>query len=737
MMGCIMKKLTLLLCLCFLLSILLPVNFVQGEEKKEDKRIIVKYKNEKKTTFSFKYASEETVDSSIAVVNVSEEKLDASLKEFKSHPHVEYAVEDTPYEFFWVNDEHFQKNQYADFSLINAGKAWENFKPKQRTVVAVLDSGVFMEHPDLKNMIVKPYNVLAKNNKPTDDVGHGTHVAGIVGAQTNNKIGIASLSRGVSIMPVKVGNAKQLWASDIGKGIKYAVDNGADIINLSLGGMYNAYVEEMIQYAFEHDVLVVAAAGNDGTSDYIYPAAYPTVLSVGAVDRTDNSAYFSNYGSWVSVTAPGVDVFSTYGENGYETLTGTSMASPMVASMAGLLKNHAPELNALQLRYLTEASSDPNKNDYGWEPISRNGRINAGNALQGYAEYGRLFGPTSVETSNYIASLGWYAGVYPTILEPVEKQLNPNKMVKQGRFAILASNKSFPDSLAAGALSKMLDAPIMLTFPDLLKDSTVSKLRDLSVTNVLILGGEAAVSKKVSDGLKNKGFQVDRLSGTDRFKTAIAINDYVAETGGEVIVANARNFPDALSVSSFAGKNKIPVVFVDKDTVPAETKAFLKKYKFRKTIVVGGPNAISEKVLSELPNPERVSGNDRYATNIKIIEYFSPNTVVSDMIFATGANFPDALAGGSLGAKLELPILLVDETKVTFSTRSYVQKQINNSDATYMMVLGGEAAVASPVLWELDAMVYDRFYRGVYSNSYYSQHKVNSKLPQKKEVGKQ
>jgi cell wall-associated protease len=697
----------------------------------------VKYKNEKNKAFSFKNVSEETVDSSLSVVEVPGEELDASLKELKSLPEVEYAVEDTPYEFFWVNDEHFEEYQYVDFLLVNAGKAWENFKPKQRPVVAVLDSGVFTGHPDLKNMIVKPYNVLANNNKPIDDVGHGTHVAGIVGAQTNNKIGIASLSKGVSIMPVKVGDANQLWASDIGKGIKYAVDNGADIINLSLGGMYNEYVEEMIQYAFDHDVLVVAAAGNDGTTDYTYPAAYPTVLSVGAVDWTDNSADFSNYGSWVSVTAPGVEILSTYGENGYDYLSGTSMASPMVASMAGLLKNHGPELNGLQLRYLTEVSTDPNQNDYGWEPISRNGRINAGNALQVYAEYGRIFGPTSVETSNSIAGLGWYDGVYQTILEPVEKQLNPNKMVKEGSFAILASNKSFPDSLAAGALSKMLDAPIVLTFPDLLKDSTVTTLRDFGVSNVLILGGEAAVSKKVSDGLKNKGFQVDRLSGADRFKTAVAINDYVAVTGGEVIVANARNFPDALSVSSFAGKNKIPVVFVDKDTVPADTKAFLKKYNFSKTIVVGGPNAISEKVMGELPNPERVSGNDRYATNIKIIEYFSPDTVVSDMIFATGANFPDALAGASLGAKLELPILLVDKTKVTYSTKSYVQKQINNSDTTHMAVLGGEAAVTSPVLWELDAMVYDWFYRDYYSNGYYSQQKVNSKLPQKKEIGKQ
>jgi len=732
-----MKKLTILVCLSLLLSILLPFNFVQGEEKKEDKRIIVKYKNEKNKAFSFKNASEETADSSLSVVEVPAEDLDASLKELKSLPKVEYAVEDTPYEFFWVNDEHFEEYQYLDFLLVNAGKAWENFKPKQRPVVAVLDSGVFTGHPDLKNMIVKPYNVLENNNKPIDDVGHGTHVAGIVGAQTNNKVGIASLSKGVSIMPVKVGDANQLWASDIGKGIKYAVDNGADIINLSLGGMYNEYVEEMIQYAFDHDVLVVAAAGNDGITEYTYPAAYPTVLSVGAVDWTDNSADFSNYGSWVSVTAPGVEILSTYGENGYNYLSGTSMASPMVASMAGLLKNHAPELNGLQLRYLTEATTDPNQNDYGWEPISRNGRINAGNLLQGYAEYGRVFGPTSVETSNNIAELGWYDGVYPTILEPVEKQLNPNKLVKEGSFAILASNKSFPDSLAAGALSKMLDAPIVLTFPDLLKDSTVSTLRDFGVSNVLVLGGEAAVSKKVTDGLKNKGFQVDRLSGTDRFKTAVAINDYVAVTGGEVIVANARNFPDALSVSSFAGKNKIPVVFVDKDTVPADTKAFLKKYNFSKTIVVGGPNAVSEKVMGELPNPERVSGNDRYATNIKIIEYFSPDTVVSDMIFATGANFPDALAGGSLGAKLELPILLVDKTKVTYSTKSYVQKQINNSDTTHMAVLGGEAAVTSPVLWELDAMVYDWLYRDYYSNGYYSQHKVNSKLPQKKVVGKQ
>ncbi|WP_139364827.1 S8 family serine peptidase [Sutcliffiella halmapala] len=735
-----MKKLSGLISILLFLSILLNPSFIEAEENKENKRVIVKYNTYKDMPKDLSFKSiNKNKEAKVDVIEVPASELNDSLQELESLPQVEYAVEDIEYEFFGVNDPYYNDYQSIDFDRVDANKAWNLFKPKKRPVVAVLDSGVHIEHPDLKNQIVKPYNVLQNNNKPVDDVGHGTHVAGIVGAQTNNQIGIASLSKGVSIMPVKVGDANRLWASDIAKGIKYAVDNGADIINLSLGGAYNSYVEEMVQYAYDKNVLVVAAAGNNGSSSYMYPAAYPTVLSVGAIDGwTDYPAHFSNFGTWVSVTAPGVDILSTYGKDRYEYMDGTSMASPMVASLAGLLKNHAPELNGNQLRYITEVSAEPNPFDYGWEVISLNGRINAGYAMKVYSEAGRIFGPTSVETSNDIAGLGWYSGVNNTTLEPTEKQLNDKIMTKQGSFAILASNQSFPDSLAAGALSKKLDAPIVLTFPDLLKDSTVDTLRKFGVSNVLILGGEAAVSKKVFDGLRSKGFMVDRLSGTDRFKTAVSINDYVAKKGGEVIVANARNFPDALSVSSFAGKYKIPVVFVEKDTIPTDTKNFLKKYNFSKTIIVGGPNAITEKVMKELPNPVRVSGNDRYDTNIKIIEYFNKNAAVSDLIFATGANFPDALAGGSLGAKLDLPIILTDKTKLPTVTKNYIQKQKNNSEySTHMVVLGGDAAISSPVLWELDALVYDWFYRDIYSNGYFKESNKSSKLPEKQVVGAQ
>ncbi len=168
-------------------------------------------------------------------------------------------------------------------------------------------------------------------------------------------------------MPVKVGNATGISSIDIADGIYYAVDNGASIINISIGGYTKSlYVEYAIDYAYSRGVLVIAAAGNDGISNYSYPAALRNVISVAGVDSiSDRLADFSNYGDWVSIAAPAVNIFSTYPSYfdtnypyGYEYSSGTSMASPMVASLAALLKNQDPNLSHNQVHWIMEASSE-------------------------------------------------------------------------------------------------------------------------------------------------------------------------------------------------------------------------------------------------------------------------------------------------------------------------------------------------------------------------------------------
>ncbi len=280
-----------------------------------------------------------------------------------------------------------------------------------------MDSGVYLGHPDLASKVWKnpdeiPGNgidddlngkvddvngwhfyqqwtpdgyIPAGNANVTDDFGHGTHVAGITAAATNNGFGIAGISWGARVMPVRVldqyGNG---WYSDIAAGIIYAVDNGAKIINLSLGGAATSEnaqpLCEAAAYAQQKGALLVAAAGNTGAA-VLYPAACDGVLAVAATDRTDQRAVFSNFGPEVDLAAPGVDIYSTWPWlDGYFIKSGTSMAAPHVSGVAALVWSRWPEWdNVAVSRQITETAVDVDA--AGWDPYTGWGRLDAAAAL--------------------------------------------------------------------------------------------------------------------------------------------------------------------------------------------------------------------------------------------------------------------------------------------------------------------------------------------------------------------
>lgn len=678
----------------------------------ETKRIVVKYKNEQ-TVKGLSYNSHlEDVSRKTKIINVPKTDSKDVLHALKKDPNVIYAEEEKEYQYYGspVNDAYFPNYQSKDFNSVKALEAWRGFTPKTRPVVAVLDSGIDLNHPDLKNMIYKPYNILNGSTLPVDDVGHGTHVAGIIGAETNNKIGVASLSKGSYIMPIKIGTKNGISNIDLADGIYHAVKNGASIINISVGGDYSAYVEEACNYAYEKGVLIVAAAGNEGLPYFSYPAAHNTVMAVAASDsRTNSLADFSNYGDWISIAAPGVDIYSTYLSGKYAAMDGTSMASPMAASLAALLKNHHPGLTNNQLRWIMEASSE----EYEGSLYHSNGRMNAQNSLTLFKDYSRAYGATSVETSNIISMTGWETAS-SGVLIPEELEINKNLPSEEGRFVILASNQSFPDSLAAGALSYKLDAPLLLTYPNSLRQSTIDTLIELQADKVLIMGGPGAVSDSVKTSIEQLGYEVHRLMGDDRFETAAAINDYVAKQNGKVIITSARNFPDALSVSAFAGSEQIPIVFVERNSIPDSTQKFLNKYKFSKAIVIGGPGVVSDQVLNQLPNGERIGGIDRFETNRKVINYFRPTSDFNGVILATGRNFPDALSGAPVSAKLDYPLVLVDPAKGPAATFDFVKQKAAQSDLPDMITLGGPAVIPPAIVWRFDQILYNSWYNEEY-----------------------
>ena len=252
-------------------------------------------------------------------------------------------------------------------STINAPAAWNYFSAGSNAVIAIVDDAVSRTHSDLSpNLWVNPgeipgngidddgngfiddingYDVAdndANPNPPSPAFNHGTHVAGIASAATNNSNGISSIGYSCKLMCIKASNSPTLITNGY-DGIIYAANSGANVINLSWGSSsFSATAQNIINYARSKGCIIVAAAGNDNVNTLFYPAAYTGVIGVAATAPGDTKASFSNYGNWITVSAPGLNIYSTLPGNSYGNLSGTSMASPLVAGLVGLMRSLNP-----------------------------------------------------------------------------------------------------------------------------------------------------------------------------------------------------------------------------------------------------------------------------------------------------------------------------------------------------------------------------------------------------------
>lgn len=299
-------------------------------------------------------------------------KYDFGLENINQNNNI--TVNDPGYKYEW------------DIAYTEADKAWPLINQKREVKVAVLDTGIDYTHPDLENRVLVEdgYNFVDNNYETMDDNGHGTHISGIIAAEANNGIGLVGITGNldVKIIPVKVlGESGYGETINIVKGIIYAVDNGADIINLSLGVQAKSgLIAKAIDYAKSKGVFVVAASGNDNENSDNFSPAGDGAFTVAAMNYNYRKAYFSDYGDSIKVAAPGVQILSTV-PGGYEAWDGTSMAAPVVSGIAAMLKAENPQLSPNELENILDSTATDIMYK-GKDQESGYGLVNAYNAIR-------------------------------------------------------------------------------------------------------------------------------------------------------------------------------------------------------------------------------------------------------------------------------------------------------------------------------------------------------------------
>ena len=419
-----MKKTIILLCAVFVTAVSAFVLLTQNQVSAEGKNdfvageILVKFKD---SASSYEVSEthkklggrvKETISGiNVQVVDTGNRNVGEAVSAYARNSRVEYVepnyiasalVDDSEFGRQWGLNNTGQQtcNTAGDICVegtpdadVDAPEAWGITTGSPGVKIAILDSGIDQNHPDLMDKVV--VDIEFTDSETVDDLyGHGTHVAGIAAADTNNEIGVAGIGYESSLMNVKVlGDTGYGAYSWIAEGIIWAADNGADVINLSLGGpRKSTTLKSAVDYAWSQGVVIVAAAGNSSNPSKTYPGYYDKCIAVAATNNNDVKASFSSYGSWVDVAAPGENVYSTfpnhpfylqtaYGRSqNYDFGNGTSMSTPFVAGIAALVWAKDPTLSNQDVRNRIEQTADAvvgTGSYWTW------GRVNACNAVGG------------------------------------------------------------------------------------------------------------------------------------------------------------------------------------------------------------------------------------------------------------------------------------------------------------------------------------------------------------------
>lgn len=503
----------------------------------KDGELIIRYKSGMQAKIaSGNHITGATIERSIEKIRSQRIKLpkgvsvEDAIARYKKNPAIEYAG---PNHIIHIciepNDEYFldpwlywywQWGLYSDMypnTGIQAPDAWDITTGSTNIVIAMVDTGVYTSHEDLSSKIVPGRNFVTgavDPNNANDDNGHGTFTAGIAAAQTNNSIGVAGVSWGAKIMPIKVMDADGYGLeSDAAEGIIWAADNGADIISMSLGGYDDVPAEKAaIEYAYNKGCVLVAASGNDGLNTAFYPASYDQVIAVGASNESgqrctanDWGAGGSNYGSYLDVMAPGNGIMSTWWDAGgstYNISSGTSAAAPFVSGIAALVLSQYPTwTNGQVVEQIKMTCKEMGAT--GWDEYTGWGLVNAYHALVDPPMESSKIGDLSSMSS------GSFVKVNDVVITSGSTNLSDRMYVEQNNraCAIMMPFTTMPSGYSEGDIVEVIGTLMTQNGERAIQGASLSKagsqtpLKPLYMQTQTIGGGRLGLKSGVENGV--------------------------------------------------------------------------------------------------------------------------------------------------------------------------------------------------------------------------------------------
>jgi len=618
-------------------------------------------------------------------------------------------------------------DQYS-LDRMQVRSAW-GLSPGSASIVAVLDTGVQFGHPDLAGRLLGGHDFVNNDRDASDDNGHGTWVSGIIAANPNDGYGMAGISWNDWILPVKIMNREGTGStSNLTAGIIWAADNGATIINMSVGGFpYSQYVQDAINYAWSKGAVLIGAAGNNRREENFYPASFTNVVSVTATQADDEFANWSSYGSMVDVSAPGASILTTncyactYGRHDtwgtHTKISGTSFATPNVAGVVALIRGRFPAEGPAQIVNRLLASVD----DQGYPGFDNRyglGRVNAARALGGGSPTPRTSTGDALESNNVLGAapiIALGATTWPSIHPAGDVDVFSVDVPRAGRLDVRVTGvvdtarvvkSSLPiDPIVelystAGTLLVRVDN-VWEAGTELASYSVSEPTRFLiRVRNYYANGNPTAYSITPSyvDTIAPTVVASTPSSGATRVRqdSSVTVDFSEPVSGVSAATVQLRNAGGALVPATVQyGSNRATL----RPSAPLAADTLY-------TVALGGgiTDATGNGLVptgwtfTTAKLTVRLAGADRYATAAAVsASLFEPGVPV--VFIATGRGFPDALAGGPAAAAGGGPLLLTDTSRIPAATAA----ELTRLQPGRIVVLGGSGVVSDSVAAALQA----------------------------------